>query len=248
MNGSNISFPSLIRKAKELGFSSLALTDQKMHGVIDFYKSCMKENINPIIGLQIPIEGTIKDSKNLCLLYAKNNKGYQNLLKISSLESYNDVVSLSEIKEHKEGIISIYISDNSELFEYYSNGRKNEFMEVLNTLNLIFDEYLISVSSDDKFNQFFEDKKKLVQVSKVMYLNQEDIIAFKTLKAIFNKSTDTLFQNQENLYFKAFEENANYPNAVKNIEQITNSCSVEIDFNQVHLPAYPVKNNVSAKD
>ena len=248
MNGSNISFPSLIRKAKELGFSSLALTDQKMHGVIDFYKSCMKENINPIIGLQIPIEGTIKDSKNLCLLYAKNNKGYQNLLKISSLESYNDVVSLSEIKEHKEGIISIYISDNSELFEYYSNGRKNEFMEVLNTLNLIFDEYLISVSSDDKFNQFFEDKKKLVQVSKVMYLNQEDIIAFKTLKAIFNKSTDTLFQNQENLYFKAFEENANYPNAVKNIEQITNSCSVEIDFNQVYLPAYPVKNNVSAKD
>ena len=35
MNGSNISFPSLIRKAKELGFSSLALTDQKMHGVIE---------------------------------------------------------------------------------------------------------------------------------------------------------------------------------------------------------------------
>ncbi len=248
MSGSNISFPSLIRKAKELGFSSLALTDQKMHGVIDFYKACLEEKINPIIGLQVPVEGVNKDSKNLCLLYAKDKNGYHNLLKLSSLESYNSVVTLSDLKKYKKGIIAIYMSDNSELYEYFTGGKRNEFLEVITSLNSIFDEYMISVSKDHNFNQFFEDKKILVDVSKVMYLNETDIVAYNTLKSIFNKSTDTIFQEDIKMHFRTVEKNIDYPNASNNIEHITNTCRVEIDFNQTFLPHYPVKNNRTPKE
>ena len=38
MNGSNIKITDLINKALANGYSSLAITDDKMYGVIKFYK------------------------------------------------------------------------------------------------------------------------------------------------------------------------------------------------------------------
>uniref|UniRef100_UPI0038F7A6BD PHP domain-containing protein n=1 Tax=Streptomyces europaeiscabiei TaxID=146819 RepID=UPI0038F7A6BD len=42
----------LTAKAKELGYSAMALTDDEvMYGAVEFYKSCKKRGIKPIIGL-----------------------------------------------------------------------------------------------------------------------------------------------------------------------------------------------------
>ena len=73
-----IHLTSLIEKAKEYGYSFLALADNKMHS---FYKAitlCENAIIKPIIGLEINVDG-----HNL-LLYAKSNIGLKNLFKISS--------------------------------------------------------------------------------------------------------------------------------------------------------------------
>ena len=42
---------NLTKKAKELGYSSLAITDtNNMFGTYEFYLTCLKYNIKPIIG------------------------------------------------------------------------------------------------------------------------------------------------------------------------------------------------------
>jgi DNA polymerase-3 subunit alpha len=46
MNGSNIKIKELIDKAIVNNYSSLAITDSRMYGVIKFYKECFKNNIN----------------------------------------------------------------------------------------------------------------------------------------------------------------------------------------------------------
>ena len=102
MNGSNIRMSDLVKRAVSNGYTSLAITDTKMHGTIKFYKECKANNINPVIGLNLFIEGLFEGSKNHILLYAKNNKGYQNLLRIASLYSLNNIVSLQEIKNNKQ--------------------------------------------------------------------------------------------------------------------------------------------------
>ena len=90
----------IVARAKELGMKSIAITDHgNMYGTIKFYKACLEENIKPIIGCEIYVSrrsrhdkeaGIDTDSNHLTLL-AKNNIGYNNLLKIvsiSNLEGY----------------------------------------------------------------------------------------------------------------------------------------------------------------
>jgi len=53
LDGANRIEP-LVKKTKELGMDSIAITDHgAMYGVIDFYKACKKEGIKPIIGCEV---------------------------------------------------------------------------------------------------------------------------------------------------------------------------------------------------
>ncbi|MEI2400971.1 PHP domain-containing protein, partial [Paenibacillus phytohabitans] len=77
---------ALVEKASNLGFKALALTDENvMYGAIAFYKECRKRGIKPIIGLTASVLSEAEENTSYpVVLLAKNNKGYQNLLKISS--------------------------------------------------------------------------------------------------------------------------------------------------------------------
>ena len=48
------SIGGLFERAKELGMTSLAITDHgAMFGVIDFYRECLKNDIKPVIGCEV---------------------------------------------------------------------------------------------------------------------------------------------------------------------------------------------------
>ena len=83
-----------VRRVKELGMNAAAITDHgNMFGVIDFYRACMKEGINPIIGCEVYVapdsrfsrESSYSDDRYYHLvLLAENDTGYRNLMKIVS--------------------------------------------------------------------------------------------------------------------------------------------------------------------
>lgn len=83
----------LINGAKELGMTSLALTDHgNLYGALEFYQKAKKAGIKPILGCEIYIAyETINDRRpgidnkryHLTVL-AKNYEGYQNLIKLVS--------------------------------------------------------------------------------------------------------------------------------------------------------------------
>lgn len=111
---------SLVARAKKLGLKSLAITD---HGYcsnhVDFYKECKANGIKPILGMEgyIAEDMTIFDREQgfyHIILLAKNNKGYRNLLKISSLGHtkgfyYKPRIDLKTIRELNlgEGIVAL---------------------------------------------------------------------------------------------------------------------------------------------
>ncbi len=48
-----IRIPELMKKVKELGMSSVAITDHgNMYGAIEFYKEAVKHEVKPIIGCE----------------------------------------------------------------------------------------------------------------------------------------------------------------------------------------------------
>src|SRR5437763_10882811 len=83
----------LVQQAKSLGMSHLAITDHgAMYGAIEFYKACKAGGINPIIGIEAYLTEDMYDhSKRFSddyhhlLLLAKNNTGYYNLLKLTTI-------------------------------------------------------------------------------------------------------------------------------------------------------------------
>ena len=143
-----IKIPNLIEHAKKLGYNTLAITDHNnMFGVPEFYNACKKNDIKPIIGLEL----TIND-KNI-LLYAMNNHGYKNLIKLSTLVS-EDTITIDILKEYKDNLILVLP------YRYYNE-------EIYN----IYDKKFIGYSTTSEKEKIKEDK---VFINDISYLNKED--------------------------------------------------------------------------
>ncbi len=107
----------LAKKVKELGMTSVAMTDHgNMFGTIDFYNTMKKEGIKPIIGMEAYVHNqpelgdkSVRQRFHLCL-YAKNETGYKNLMFLSSqayIEGfyYYPRINWDLLKDHAEGLV-----------------------------------------------------------------------------------------------------------------------------------------------
>ncbi len=116
LDGAN-KIKALAKKVKELGMTSVAMTDHgNMFGTIDFYNTMRKEGIKPIIGMEAYVHNqpelgdkSVRQRFHLCL-YAKNETGYKNLMFLSSkayIEGfyYYPRINWELLKDHAEGLI-----------------------------------------------------------------------------------------------------------------------------------------------
>lgn len=111
----------LVTRAKEKGMEALAITDHGvMYGVIDFYKACCSEGINPILGCEVYCaphsrfdkRPQLDDKQYHLVLLAENLTGYKNILKLVSqafLEGfyYKPRVDKELLSRHSEGVIAL---------------------------------------------------------------------------------------------------------------------------------------------
>jgi len=111
----------LIKKAKELGMDSLAITDHGvMYGVIDFYKEAVKQGVKPIIGCEVYTAARTRHDKvneldgsqGHLVLLAKNMTGYKNLMQLVSIGFiegfyYKPRVDFEVLERYHEGIVAL---------------------------------------------------------------------------------------------------------------------------------------------
>ncbi|MEM6449244.1 MAG: DNA polymerase III subunit alpha [Cyanobacteria bacterium P01_D01_bin.105] len=111
----------LVDKALELGMNAIALTDHGvMYGAIELLKTCKKKGIKPIIGNEMYIiNGDItkqeKRPKYHQLVLAKNDIGYKNLVKLTTVSHLEGVqgkglfsrpcINKTLLEEYHEGLI-----------------------------------------------------------------------------------------------------------------------------------------------
>ncbi len=116
LDGAN-KIKALAAKVKELGMTSVAMTDHgNMFGTIDFYNTMKKEGIKPIIGMEAYLHNqedigdkSTKQRFHLCL-YAKNDIGYKNLMFLSSQAYmhgfyYYPRINKKLLRENCEGLV-----------------------------------------------------------------------------------------------------------------------------------------------
>ncbi|MBQ2160749.1 MAG: DNA polymerase III subunit alpha, partial [Firmicutes bacterium] len=139
----------VVSRAKELGMTSLAVTDHgAMFGVVDFYKECKAQGIKPIIGCEVYTaarshldkEADLDKRQGHLILLAKNEIGYRNLIKIVSIGYtegyyYKPRIDKDVLRAHSEGLIclSACLSGNVQrrLLNRDYNGAREEALALL---------------------------------------------------------------------------------------------------------------------
>lgn len=239
---------SLIKRAKELGLKSIAITD---HGYcsnhVEFYKECKANGIKPILGMEgyIANDMTIKDREQgfyHIILLAKNNKGYRNLLKISSLGHtkgfyYKPRVDLKTIRELNlgEGIVALSSCIGGELPQLvlYEEDT-NKIIEKTQEYKDTFEDFYLELqpintpdNEQTKVQQFVNagivelaniTNTQLVATSDCHFTNKED---FDLHNVFIQISQDRDNEVYENCWLKSYDEmlNGNYFGEYKSINE-----------------------------
>ena len=111
----------LAKRAKELGFSSLAITDHGvMYGAVNFYRACRAEGIKPIIGCEVYVaprsrtdrEHGVDSQYSHLILLCKDETGYRNLSYLVSMGFVEGFYVKPRIDwpllyEHAEGLVCL---------------------------------------------------------------------------------------------------------------------------------------------
>ena len=116
-----IKIDDLVDEAVKLGMPAIALTDHgNMYGTIEFYKSCKKAGIKPIIGVEIYIalESMLQKRPNIdnkryhLILLAKNETGYKKSFENRHRQPLGRILLQTASgqrisKKHSEGLIAL---------------------------------------------------------------------------------------------------------------------------------------------
>ncbi|TPR20077.1 DNA polymerase III subunit alpha [Apilactobacillus timberlakei] len=262
---STISIDNLISAAKQRGYNALALTDENvMYGAIEFYNKCIKNNIHPIIGLTIELNG-LNDDKFKLVLIAKNNNGYQNLMKISTKKMTNESekISLSDIKPFLNDLF-IIIPNYGNIASWIKQDNLEKISNILNEVIGYNNNLYFGISDKDLNNGYYDSiiklklDIKLVAFSKVQNIDKDDSFALKVLRYVDNgeKFSNPLEESnlKDNNWLKPKSDFINnfvssgHQDIVQNNETIIYETNVKIDKKQPQLPKFKNDYGLSSKE
>lgn len=165
----------LVKAAKADGQTALALADlNNMFAVVKFYKACTAAGIKPIIGLEATIgdaiDRTAEENAHTVMLYAMNNGGYKNLLRLLS-DAYTDrpkndngtvsvhtpIITKDALFAHNDGIIAI-LTDRSETANVLKGNHPESFANCVRPWQEVFGDRLYlgikrTHTGDDGYNR-----------------------------------------------------------------------------------------------
>lgn len=148
------SINALIKKTKDSGMTSLALTDHgTLLGIKEFHKACLKNEIKPILGCEAYVaRRSINDksekedlSGNHLVILVKNLTGYYNLLKLISIANTEGFYQRPRIdkdllKKYKDGLIISSACLGGEIPRLIDNDKIEEAKEAILWYKEIFAE------------------------------------------------------------------------------------------------------------
>lgn len=111
---STIKIDALIEFLKSHDITSCAIVDENLYGVMDFYSKMKNAGLKPVIGLEVVIEGY------KLFLYAKNEGGYKNLLKIHTLKEMK-ILNFETLEEYLQNIKIILPLESYHLLEKFAD-------------------------------------------------------------------------------------------------------------------------------
>src|SRR6266516_3087234 len=264
----------LLDKAHELKFPALAITDHGvLYGAIDFYQAARNNGIKPIIGCEVYVAPDSRCDKKTTsggrdvyhhlVLLAKDEAGYQNLIKLGTaahLEGhyYKPRIDKEILAQNKGGLIALSGCLASEIPELIQKDQLDKaratvdwFKQTFGAENFYLELQNHTIAEQARVNRHLlgwskEFGLKLVATNDVHYVEKSHSHAHYALICI---GTQSLLSDPKRLryvpqqfYLRSAEEMKGLfneaPDAVKNTLEVAEKCNLEIEFGKLHYPVF----------
>ena len=175
------SIKGLVGKAKGDGMKALALTDHGfMYGIKEFWDTCKKEGIKPILGCETYVATRTVSDKNdkvdrsgdHLILLAKNRTGYVNLIKLISVAStdgfyYKPRIDKELLRKYSEGLIVSSACLGGEISQMIMKSDINGAEEAI--------KWYQSVFGEDYYLELMRHKSEIPELNEQVY-NQQVLV------------------------------------------------------------------------
>src|SRR5438552_3030337 len=273
----------LVEQAARFEMPALAMTDHgNLFGAIPFFEAAAEKGIKPILGCETYIApgsrtdrtpaGAGKKPYYHLLLLARDQTGYQNLMRLSTagfLEGYyyRPRIDRELLERHGRGLIATSTCLGGEIPQLILSGRQAEaervaceYREIFGAENFFFEIQDQGLPQEKLLNEILVPlgrrlKIPLLATNDCHFLGRDDhfahdiLICIQTGKTV--KDADRMRFTQEH-YFKSPEEMwavfKDLPEAVENTLQVADRCHLVLEKGGNLLPHFKVPEGRSVEE
>lgn len=265
----------LVAKASELEMPALAITDHgNLFGVPEFYTQAKEKNIKPIIGCEFyvtPVSMVDRADRTRYhqVLLAKNETGYRNLMRLSSISFtegyyYKPRIDHAMLRTHSAGLVATTCCLQGEVLQTILKKGETAARSVFEMYLEIFgDDYYIEIQNHNigdqhKCNEVLlrwsrEYNVSIVATNDVHYVEREDaaaqdvLLCLQTGKDLADPNR-MRFENDQ-FFLKSGSEmelalsNLDDPlifEALETTNLIADKCNLELPMGNLLMPHYPL--------
>lgn len=236
----------------EYGYKYLTLTDSNLYAAFKFLNLCKKNNIKPILGLEIDVIDS--NYKFKMLAYAKDIDGYKSLVKLSSNSKVaNKVFEVEELTKYS-GITFISTFEDS-FFLLSLKESSDKFISLVKKYKDVLKDFYVGISNQNLKNKndaqyMYEicvsNNIDAIPLHQTLYLKQEDNTVYEALRKI-NQTNDIKFGD----YFLPTKENldyefANCPKLNEGLKKFLSNIKDYMPHAKISLPTFKNDLNLSS--
>ena len=254
---STVRIPSLIEKAKQYGYRSIALTDHNvMFGAAPFIRACNEAGIHGIVGMEA--DCLYHERKIPFLLLSQNNTGYRNLIRLCSLiNEQENCCTAEQLCTYSAGNFLIAYGEGGWLESDMLNDNIDGIKEKLAVMKKELPAFDIALSYQDAAlwrskNEILKRlcgmmKIRTVALNKICYLDPQDAEAYRIVTGIRTQRTvrDQTLIRTEGRYFLSEDEMRKLyaPDDLARTDEIAAACRADYKLPLTDLPVFRFKGN-----
>ena len=266
----------MLKTAEKMKMPALAITDHgNLFGAIDFYTRARKHKVKPIIGIETYVapesrhkktglKGFTESGFHLVLL-AKNETGYRNLIKLSSIGYtegfyHKPRIDKEVLRHYGDGLIACSACLHGEVARNILNGRIDdaekavkEYLDIFGKENFYLEMQNHGIEEERQVRETLKQMAQkheihLVATNDCHYMKREHAKAHDALLCIQTgkllSESDRMKYNTDEIYFKSAEEMialfSDTPEAIENTLRIAEACSLDIELYNNKVPKFPI--------
>ena len=265
VENSLIRIPKLVKKTKELGMSSIALTDNaNLFAAVKLYKEAKSAGIKPIFGAELTLKG--EDQNFSLLLLCQDQQGYLNLSELISMSYLQgqtlDGVSITaeQLKAYHQGLILIALPVRSDVAQHLINNQMPEANQQAQAWKAIFgDRFYLGVQ---RTGRTYDERHlhlcvelglvldiPLVATNDVEFLQKQDFDAHEARICISQGGLLDDARREKHYHTEQYLKSgeameslfSDLPEVIINSVEIAKRCNVHFElYKKNYLPDFPI--------